>query len=149
MRIDHQRLRKLTSDMLIAMGSASEEVGIVTDHLIEANLKGHPSHGVGMIPAYVRNWRGGHLRPNQHVQRVQQHGTIAVFDGQMGYGQVVAREATQWAIEMARDSGSAIYTLRHAPHIGRVGTYAEQAVAADRARVHRHPDGGCCGAGDS
>ncbi len=23
---------------------------------------------------------------------------MAVFDGQMGYGQVVAREATQWAI---------------------------------------------------
>jgi len=136
MLIDHQSLRRLTTDMLAAMGSAPEEARIVSDHLVEANLKGHPSHGVGMMPAYVQNWRDGNLRPNQHVRLVQRQGTMAVFDGQMGFGQVVAREAMQWAIDTAHEAGSAIYTLRDAQHIGRVGTYAEQAVAAGLISLH-------------
>jgi uncharacterized oxidoreductase len=136
MRIDHKALHKLTTDMLTKMGSSAEEAGIVADHLVEANMKGHPSHGVGMMPSYVKNWRDGNLQPNQHVALVQQTGNMAVFDGQMGYGQVVAREAMHWAIDTARATGSAIYTLRHAQHIGRVGTYAEQAVAAGLISIH-------------
>jgi uncharacterized oxidoreductase len=93
MRIAHPALHALVSHMLAAMGSAPEEARIVADHLVEANLKGHPSHGVGMMPSYVRAWRGGKLHPNRHARIVQQHGTMAVFDGQMGFGQVVAREA--------------------------------------------------------
>jgi Malate/L-lactate dehydrogenase len=92
------------------------------DHLIEANLQGHPSHGVGMMPAYVRNGRGGRLHLNQ---RVQQHGTIAVFDGQLGYGQVVAREAMQWAIETARDSVQCHLHLAPRPAYRPSRTYAE------------------------
>ena len=136
MRIPHAELHEMVCRMLAGMGSAPEEARIVADHLIEANLKGHPSHGAGMMPAYVRNWRAGNLRANRHARIVQQHGTMAVFDGQMGFGQVVAREAMAWAVDTARSSGSAIFTLREAQHIGRVGTYAEQAVAAGMISLH-------------
>jgi LDH2 family malate/lactate/ureidoglycolate dehydrogenase len=32
-----------------------------------------------------------------------------VFDGQMGYGQVTAREATEWAIAKAKSIGVGIF----------------------------------------
>ena len=136
MQVSDERLRALVADIMSAMGSAAEEAQIVAHHLVEANLKGHPSHGVGMIPSYVRHWRDGKLHANQHVELVQQHGSMAVFDGRMGFGQVVAREAMAWAIGTAQEFGSAIFTLRHSQHIGRVGTYAEQAVAAGMISLH-------------
>ena len=37
--------------IFIAAGSTPAEAEIVADHLVEANLRGHDSHGVGMIPA--------------------------------------------------------------------------------------------------
>ena len=45
-------------------------------------------------------------------------------------------KAMAWAIDTARDSGSAIFTLRDSQHIGRVGTYAEQAVTAGMISLH-------------
>jgi len=48
-----------------AAGSSEEEAAIIAGHLVEANLKGHDSHGVGMIPSYLRNLAGGKAAANQ------------------------------------------------------------------------------------
>ena len=48
----------------------------------------------------------------------------------MGFGQVIAREATAWAIGRAGAGGIGVFTLRNTQHIGRVGSYAEQACDA-------------------
>jgi uncharacterized oxidoreductase len=89
-----------------------------------------------MIPTYVRNLNEGHLKPNQHVQLISETGPIAVFDGQMGYGQVIAREATEWAIDKARNSGAGIFALRNTHHVARVGTYGELAAASGLVSIH-------------
>ena len=59
------RLRAVTSLIVSRMGSDAEETALVTDHLVRANLAGHDSHGVGMLPAYVRLLQDGLLVPNQ------------------------------------------------------------------------------------
>lgn len=130
MLIEAERLRAEVDRVLRGAGSGAEEAAIVADHLIEANLRGHDSHGVGVLPAYVRNIGLGRLHPNHHANFLRADPTMAVVDGGMGYGQVIAREATDWAIGAARDNGMALLALRNVHHIGRVGTYGEQAVRA-------------------
>jgi uncharacterized oxidoreductase len=129
-------LTRFAASIIAAAGSAPAEANEVATHLVEANLKGHDSHGVGMIPTYVKNVQDGHLKPNQHVVKVSEAGTIAVFDGQQGYGQVTAREATEWAIAKAKDTGAAIFALRNTHHVARVGTYGELAAAAGLVSIH-------------
>jgi hydroxycarboxylate dehydrogenase B len=51
MIIDHARLREFANRVVAAGGSSSEEASIVAEHLVEANLRGHDSHGVGMLVA--------------------------------------------------------------------------------------------------
>jgi hypothetical protein len=46
---DEQALRALCRAILAAIGSSEEEQHIVADHLVEAMLKGHDSHGVQML----------------------------------------------------------------------------------------------------
>ncbi|HUK60787.1 MAG TPA: malate/lactate/ureidoglycolate dehydrogenase [Stellaceae bacterium] len=135
MIITVEALTRLARDIIAASGSAANEADEVASHLVEANLKGHDSHGVGMIPTYMRNVREGHLRPNQHAVLVHELGPIAVFDGQMGYGQVTAREATEWAIAKAKTDGVGIFALRNTHHVARVGAYGEQAAAAGLASI--------------
>ena len=67
-------------DIIAASGSLRPEAEEVAHHLVEANLKGHDSHGVGMIPTYVRNVAAGYLHPNRHATRVSEAGAVAVFD---------------------------------------------------------------------
>ena len=123
-------LTRFARDIIAAAGSAAHEAEEVASHLVEANLKGHDSHGVGMIPTYLRNVREGHLKPNQHAVLVNDVGPIAVFDGQMGYGQVIARETTEWAIAKAKSLGVGIFALRNTHHVARVGAYGELAAAS-------------------
>ena len=128
--IRHEALRVLARQMLAATGSAVDEAATVADHLVDANLAGHDSHGVGLLPMYVRDRLADNVHPNRHVILVREDGVIGVFDGDLGYGHVVARETTEWGIARAKDSGVAILSLRDAYHIARVGTYGEQACAA-------------------
>ena len=119
-----------------AAGSAPEEAQLVADHLIGANLAGHDSHGVGMVFPYVRSLKAGELQLNQRITVVTDSGTLLVVEGNRGMGQSIANQTMQLAIERARRDGVAIVGLRNSHHIGRVGHWAEQAIAAGMASIH-------------
>jgi uncharacterized oxidoreductase len=128
--LSRERLRSVAERMLRAMGSDAAEAALVGDHLVEANLRGHDSHGIGMLPMYVRGFHKGLLFPNRHAELREESGGLARFSGGLGHGQVIAREVTDWAIERARSNGVAVAGLCDVHHIGRVGTYGERACEA-------------------
>ncbi len=129
-------LQRVAEAVLRRAGSEPEEARVVAEHLVRANLAGHDSHGVGMIPYYVRFVRQGLLRPNTPARLLGDEGPILRFDGGRGYGQRVAREAIAAGIERCRTLGVSVVTLRHAHHVGRVGTYGEQAAQAGLVSIH-------------
>jgi len=122
--------------MVEAGGSEPGEATIVADHLVLANLSGHDSHGVGMMPHYVRHLGEGKLVPNQPLHIVRDDGPFLVGDGQAGYGQSVALQLMDQAIVKARSAGLAVAGLHNAHHIGRVGTYGERAAAENLVSIH-------------
>src|SRR5262249_49186497 len=101
-----------------------------------ANLAGHDSHGVGMTPAYVRALFEGDLLLNRTVEVVADSGALLTVDGCHGLGQSVAFQAMEIAIERARRFGVCVLGLRSSRHIGRVGHWAEQAVASGLVSIH-------------
>src|SRR6266851_1632971 len=130
------QLRKLTSAILQAGGSAAAEGDLVADHLVRANLMGHDSHGVGMIPTYVKHLKAGLVVPNTRAKVVKDDGAILMFDGLRGYGRPVAGEAMAAAIARCRQTGVGALTLANAHHIGRVGAYGELASGAGLVSLH-------------
>jgi uncharacterized oxidoreductase len=111
------------------MGSTEDEATTVADHLVRANLAGHDSHGVGMLPTYVRLLHAGLLVPNQTAETVLDAGALLVIDARRGYGQRMAADAVRRAIARAKDLGACVLAFRNSSHIGRIGTYAELAAA--------------------
>src|SRR6195952_2135856 len=136
MIVDHVRLLAFTNRIVAAGGRLPAATAIVAEHLVEANLRGHDSHGVGMLVAYMRDLEAGTLKVNQTAEIVSDTGTISVWDARAGYGQVIARQAVEWAIEAAKKHGVAVNGLRNAHHIGRVGTYGEIAARAGMGALH-------------
>ena len=61
-RVKPDRLHAFTMAICRADGSSDEEARLVADHLVLANLFGHDSHGVGMMPHYHPEHRDGRLR---------------------------------------------------------------------------------------
>lgn len=136
MIVDHIELRALIQRILRAGGSAAAEAEIVADHLVDANLAGHDSHGAVMLVTYCSHLEAGRLKPNRVPEIVQESGSFAVWNGRGGFGQVIARSAMNWAIDMARAHGVAVHGLRNTHHIGRIGTYGEQIAAAGLVSMH-------------
>ncbi len=119
-----------------AAGCDPDEAQRVADHLIAANLAGHDSHGVGMVGPYVRSLLADELQLNQHLTVITDTDTLVVVDGNRGMGQTIAYETMQLAIERAQRHGVVIVGLRNSHHLGRVGHWAEQAIAAGMASIH-------------
>jgi uncharacterized oxidoreductase len=130
MKIQKEKLELLVTAIFAAAGSHTAEAVAVAEHLVEANLVGHDSHGVIRIASYIQWVRDKKLVPNAEALTVLSAPCLAVLDGQLGFGQVMARRATELAIEMARTHGISAVALRNSGHVGRVGAWAAQAAAA-------------------
>jgi hydroxycarboxylate dehydrogenase B len=122
-------LERAISAIVAAGGSEPREAQLVAANLLMANLSGHDSHGVGMIPRYVESLKEGGLKPNRHPLVKFDGGALLALDGQAGYGQVIGMEATEMAISRAKQHGSCVMTLANSHHLCRIGQWAEQAVA--------------------
>ena len=135
-RIPVADLRAVVAEVFRATGSAEGEARIVGDHLVDANLAGHESHGVIRVSKYVDWHAKGMVIANQHAAIVRETPCHVVLDGQFGYGQVIGREAMDLAIAKARQSGFCAAAIRNAGHLGRIGAWAEQVAQAGFASVH-------------
>jgi len=136
MLIAGHQLKNVLLAILLQGGSDDHEARLVAEHLVSANLTGHDSHGAGMLPTYIRNMRAGLLLPGTAATLLRDDGAILVFDGQRGYGQRVATEAMTAAIQRCAETGLVVMALRNAHHIGRVGSYGEQSIAAGFVSLH-------------
>jgi uncharacterized oxidoreductase len=129
-------LHRWIVDLFSAAGSCEREATLTADHLVGANLAGHDSHGVGMVPRYVQAMLAGELQLNQRIAIAHEAGSIVTVDGRRGMGQSVAHQAMEVAIERARTHGVCVMGLRNSHHLGRVGHWAEQAVASGLVSIH-------------
>ena len=134
--LDASFLRTQVAGILVAAGSAPAEADQVAANLVLANLSGHDSHGVGMLPRYVDAITEGGLTPNASVKINLDIGTMMALDGQRGFGQIVGVQAIELGIARAKQHGSCIFTLSSAHHLGRIGHFAEMATAQGLVALH-------------
>lgn len=122
-------LRALTTRVFEAAGAPTETARQVADHLVEANLAGHDSHGVLRVADYVRHVRDGQIRPAAEPRVTWSTPAAALVDGGWGFGQPAANVAIDRACDAASASGVGLAAVVRAYHLGRLGAYMERAAA--------------------
>lgn len=120
--------RRLGVELLVAMGAEEEAARVVSDHLVDANLAGHDSHGLVRLPQYHQQVLAGQIRLGTAPTLVRETATTAVVDGGWTWGPFVATFATDLAIERAKAHGISLVGLRNCAHVGRVGVYPLRAA---------------------
>ena len=132
-----QDLQDQITQIFKALGSSEAEAITVAANLVMANLSGHDSHGVGMVPRYVdAAMEQGGLQINTAAKINLDIGTMLNLDGQRGFGQVVGEQAMHFGMQRAKQHGSCIMSLANAHHLGRIGHFAEMAVAQNLVSMH-------------
>jgi hydroxycarboxylate dehydrogenase B len=130
------RLRQAMHQVVQGFGSSAAEVEAVCANLIEANLRGHDSHGIGMLPRYASAFLEGGLKPNAHISVELDGGALLRINGNAGFGQVIGQQAMALAAQRALEHGSCIVALGNSHHLGRIGAWAEQAAAQGLVSLH-------------
>jgi uncharacterized oxidoreductase len=125
-----ESLHALVRDMVVKAGWTEAEAQETADHLVLANLSGHDSHGVGMLPLYFQSLADGNLDPQSRPETRVDAAPFLIIDAKVALGQPTARNAVDRAIGMAQAGGVAIVNLLDSHHIGRIGHYAEVAAEA-------------------
>jgi uncharacterized oxidoreductase len=129
-------LNSFVTKLWLKAGSSETEARLIADHLVMSNLTGHDSHGVGMIPRYVRALNEDLLKLNRHAEVVRDAGAVLTVEGGLGFGQVIAKEAIGHGIARAKKLGICAVALRNSHHIGRIGHWAEQCADAGLVSFH-------------
>ena len=136
MIFQEKSLTRAIEAIAAAGGSNGEEARLVAENLVTANVVGHDSHGIGMMPRYVEALQEGGLHPNRQVEVKLDGGSLLALDGRAGYGQSIGLQAMRMAVERAKKHGVSITALGNSHHLGRIGHWAEMALAEGLVSIH-------------
>ena len=122
------------------------EAEIVTRSMVDANRVGHDSHGVIHLAKYVRELESGLIQPGAPTETLHESASIAVLDGNWGFGPVTATRAVALAIEKAKQTDISSVAVSRCNETGRLGGYACLAADAEMIALLMANDhgGGTC-----
>ncbi|MEX0303221.1 MAG: Ldh family oxidoreductase [Leisingera sp.] len=113
-----------------AGGFSASNASVVTDHLIDAEMRGMRSHGINRLGWYLSLVRDGELDGQATPEISQVAQSVLLCDGRGGIGITAMQHATDAAVASARESFVAVAGVRNCGHTGRLGAYAETAAKA-------------------
>jgi uncharacterized oxidoreductase len=127
-RLTRDRISEIARTILAAAGASEANARIVAEHLADANMTGHDSHGFIRIPQYVADIKAGRRDPRAVPTVSSESRAVVRVDGHRSFGQVVAEFGTRQAIARARAHGVGLATMGSLGHVGRIGSYGEMAA---------------------
>lgn len=133
MRIAVEQVRLTALRALLAVGAerglSSAHAALQVDLLLDAQMRGVPSHGLLRLPRVIERIGNGIADPGATGVHTWRGSHLLHVDGRQGLGPVVAQTALDAIIERSRESGVAVAAIADSNHLGMLAWYA-RAVAA-------------------
>ncbi|MCP1344463.1 MULTISPECIES: Ldh family oxidoreductase [unclassified Halomonas] len=131
-RISYPALLDFVCQVLTSLGVPECEAELVSESLVDADLKGVHSHGVVRLPIYAERLRAGVINAKPNIKRKREQLGSCIVDGDNGLGHLVGHLAMEVAIDKARaNSVPSFVAVEHSNHYGAAGYFVEQATRAD------------------
>ena len=127
MIIDVIDLRGLCEQVLGGHGLSEEDAHIVTDILIEAELRGRATHGVIRVPGIVKRIDA---QPRTAMKLERDGAAYALIDGQANLGYLVAHRCAKTVIGRTDRSGIGVVGAYNTGHCGMLGYYTSMLADA-------------------
>ena len=122
--------RTLVTDILVGNGVPESNAAIIADCLIQADLRGIDTHGMNRIPSYMERIRQGVLDAKAQPVLNQVTPVVGQVDGKNAFGFLCAHLGMSHAIEMAKDYGIGMVSIKHSNHFGMSAWIVQQAIDA-------------------
>ena len=96
-----------------------------------ASLRGVDSHGLRLMPHYLKAVQGGRINPHPDFSFEQTSPSTGRLDADHGFGHAAGIRAMHHAIDLAREAGSGQVSVRNSSHCGAMAYFAFEACKED------------------
>lgn len=127
-RIESASARLAVQALFQARGLSSAHAADVAEVLVETSLDGIDTHGLRLLPTYLREIDGGRANREPNFRVHGRFPAAGVFDADNALGAVGATAAMREAIARATRCGVAAIAVANSNHFGAAAHYARMAI---------------------
>ncbi|KAI0405903.1 Malate/L-lactate dehydrogenase [Xylaria palmicola] len=128
--VEAAEARTFVQNVLIGNGVPAPNAEVVARCLVAADLRGIDTHGMNRIPSYMARVRQGVLDPTASPEVKKITPVVAQVDGRNGFGFLAASEGMAVAVDMAREFGIGMVSVKRSNHFGMSAWIVQQAIDA-------------------
>lgn len=121
--------QRVIESVLSSLRAPADEARAQATALVEADLRGHSSHGLRRLPTLASRITNGVITPGAPTLLQWVTESVLQVDGQEGLGPVVAGRAVDELTGRVGRTGIAVAAIRRANHLGILAPYLERLCA--------------------
>ena len=126
-------LHRQIATVFATWGMSPDDANTAAMIMVDTDLSGVDSHGIGMLPHYRNRFVEGRLDPRAVPLTVRDTGPVVLIDARHGIGHVASHAGMRAAMDKARQHGIGVAGVTGSDHYGAAGWYAR--MAADEGLV--------------
>lgn len=119
-----QKLKRFVKEVLLKAKVRKDVADYVAEGLVQTSARGVDSHGVRLLPHYLKGVKGGRINPNPNYKFKRTSASTGLLDADHTFGHAAGMEAAKKAIEFAIDAGTGHIAVYNSSHFGAAAYYA-------------------------
>jgi ureidoglycolate dehydrogenase (NAD+) len=115
--------KRFVRECLEKAGADNSSTIAVTRSLVEASCRGVDTHGIRLLPHYIKALMGGRINgsPKMHFDRLS--GGTGRLNADDGFGHLAGYRAVEEGMRLADENGIGAVTVINSSHFGAAGSY--------------------------
>jgi LDH2 family malate/lactate/ureidoglycolate dehydrogenase len=127
-RVPLAELDMFSRAVLTTLGADAATADAATRAMMHATRLGVDSHGIRLLPHYVKVMENGRVNPRPEMRLTSRSAATATLDADHGHGAPAAYLAMDHAVELAASAGIGAVGIRNSSHFGPAGAFAMSAA---------------------
>ncbi len=119
---------KLAQTLFLRAGLEQEKAQAVASILLEADMMGHVTHGLALLPAYLGAAESGALTCHGEPDVISDRGACITWQGKRLPGPWLTAKAVDLALDRVQTYGTVTVAISDSHHIGALAAYLKRAT---------------------
>ena len=117
------KLNKFCTSVFKKLGMDDEKAKDTSEILVEADMMGHSTHGVRLLPLYIKDVEAGNMKPSGNQITLNDTGSCITIDGDNLPGIWLTKQGLKLSSERAKIYGVSTVLIKNSHHNGALAAY--------------------------
>lgn len=121
---DHENIRFLICELLKKEGVEYDNAKHVANGLVHASLRGVDSHGIRLLPHYLKALKAGRINPCPNYKFSRTSPATGILDADNAFGHAAGMRGVKHAVALALEAGVGAVAIQRSTHFGAASFFA-------------------------